>query len=180
MFMEMIRKRRSIRKYEDRPVDPETVDRLVEAGLRSPSSRDLNPWEFVVVTEAADLKKLASAKPHGSSFLANAPLGIVVCADESKSDVWIEDCSIACTFIQLAAESLGLGSCWIQIRLRGHDDGTAAADHIREVLGIPDHLTVAAVVAAGYPDENKDPHAFADLPAAKAHRGRFGEPYDFS
>ena len=116
MFSSLIQKRRSIRKFQEKPVENEKIEILIEAALRSPSSRGHNPWEFVVVTERDSLEKLSSAKIHGSEFLKNAPLGMVVCADEDKCDVWVEDCSIASTFIFLASESLGLGSCWIQIR----------------------------------------------------------------
>jgi nitroreductase len=109
MFSSLIQKRRSIRKFREKPVENEKIEILIEAALRSPSSRGHNPWEFIVVTEPGLLEKLSSAKMHGSEFLKNAPLGIVVCADEDKCDVWVEDCSIASTFIFLASESLGLG-----------------------------------------------------------------------
>ena len=65
-------------------------------------------------------------KPHGSTFLNDAPLGVVVCAEPEKSDVWVEDASIATIFIELAATSLGLGSCWIQIRERMHYEAQTA------------------------------------------------------
>jgi len=95
----MIEKRRSIRKFEQRPVEQEKVERLIEAALRSPSSRGFCPWEFVIVTDRTRLADLSRSKEHGSSFLKNAPLCIVVCADPEKSDVWVEDASIASIFI---------------------------------------------------------------------------------
>ena len=121
MFIDLLRARRSIRRFQDRPVEQEKIDILIEAMLRSPSSRGLSPWEFVVVTEKETLVRLSQAKSYGSSFLKNAPLAIVVCADPKKCDVWVEDCSIASILLHLAATDLGLGSCWIQIRLREHD-----------------------------------------------------------
>ncbi len=99
MFMSLIQKRRSIRKFLVKPVEKEKIEEIIEAALRSPSSRGLNPWEFVIVTEPDLLVKLSNAKIHGSQFLKNAPLGIVVCANPKKCDVWVEDCSIASTFI---------------------------------------------------------------------------------
>ncbi|GAG68481.1 unnamed protein product, partial [marine sediment metagenome] len=102
MFLSLVQQRRSIRRYLDKPVASEKIDRLVEAALRSPSSRGFNPWEFVVVTDNGLLKKLSKAKPHGASFLKNAPLGIVVCADPEKCDVWIEDAAIASIILHLA------------------------------------------------------------------------------
>src|ERR1043166_6616426 len=120
-MIELLRKRRSIRKFSAEKIAPEAVETLIEAALRAPSSRGINPWEFILADNPEMLGKLSKAKQHGSEFLKNAPLAIVVCADSSKSDVWIEDCSIAAVIIQLTAVSLGLGSCWAQIRERRHD-----------------------------------------------------------
>ncbi len=177
MFISLIEKRRSIRKFLQKPVEAEKVDLLIEAALRSPSSRGLNPWEFVVVTDRDILGKLARAKPHGSAFLKDAPLGIVVCADPERCDVWIEDASIASTFIQLAAESLGLGSCWIQIRERMHDEAKSAQEYIAEILKIPSTMKVESIIAIGYPDEKKPPHGKEALEYAKVHMGVYGTQY---
>ena len=111
MLISLIQKRRSIRKFQKKQVGAEKIDTLIEAALRSPSSIGRNPWEFIFVTDQSLLEKLSRAKPHGSAFLKNAPLGIVVCADPDKSDIWIEDSSIAAIFLHLAAESIGLASC---------------------------------------------------------------------
>ena len=108
MFLSIAQKRRSIRKFKKEPVEPEKMDVIIEAALRSPSSMGNNPWEFIVVTEPEKVMVLSAAKQHGSTFLKNAPCAIVVCADPEKSTVWIEDCSIASIFIQMAAESIGL------------------------------------------------------------------------
>ncbi len=175
MFLTLIEKRRSIRKFKDKAVEPEKIDQLVEATLRSPSSRGFNPWEFVVVTDKAAIQKLAQAKEAGSAFLKNTPLAFVVCADENKSDVWVEDTSIASIFIHLAAASLGLGSCWIQIRKRPHDNTKSAEAYIQELLKIPPHLKVESVVAVGYPDEEKPPHTKADLQFDKIHYNAYGQ-----
>lgn len=174
MFISLIRKRRSIRKFKADEVEPEKVARLVEAALRSPSSRGFNPWEFIVVTDRDLLVKLSGAKPHGASFLKNAPLGIVVCADTERSDVWVEDASIASIFLHLAAESLGLGSCWIQIRKRAHDESRTARDYVAELLDIPQGIEVESIVAIGYPDETKPPHEYDDLQHEKVFRNQYG------
>ena len=79
--LETLRHRRSIRRFSTQSVEAEKIDALLEAALRAPSSRELRPWEFVVVTEPATLQKLAEAKQHGAGFLAGAPLAIVVAAD---------------------------------------------------------------------------------------------------
>ena len=101
-MIKLLRKRRSIRKYAKKPVPASVQKRLVEALLRSPSSRDIRPWQFIMVDDPALLAKLSRSKAHGAEFLARAPLGIVLCGDETRSDVWIEDCSIASIIAQLA------------------------------------------------------------------------------
>jgi nitroreductase len=178
MFMSLIQKRRSIRQFQDKAIEAEKIDRLAEAAVRAPSSRGVNPWQFVFVTDRGMLDRLSRAKPHGASFLKGAALGIVVCADPSKSDVWVEDASIATIMLLLAAESLDLGGCWIQIRERSHSEGKMAQDYIRELLNIPNELQVEAMVAVGYPAEQKSPHGPKELQFEKVHRGVYGKPYE--
>jgi nitroreductase len=175
MFLSLIQKRRSIRRYLKKPVESEKIDRIIEAALLSPSSRGLNPWEFVVVTDRVLLEKLSIAKPHGASFLKDASLGIVVCADPEKCDVWIEDASIASIYVHLAAESMELGSCWIQIRKRMHDRNISAEQYIRELLSIPENLNIESMIAIGYPAEQKPPHTKEDLQYEKVYYDIYGK-----
>jgi len=177
MFLSLARQRRSIRRYENRAIEPETLDDLMEAALRAPSSRGINPWQFIFVTEPNLLKTLASAKQHGSSFLDGAALGIVVCGDPSKSDCWIEDTSIAATYIQLAAESLGLSSCWVQIRDRLHDADQPAEAFVSGLLGIPPGFRVECIVSIGYAAERKPPHSRGSLLFDRIHENAFGTPH---
>jgi nitroreductase len=177
MFLSLIEKRRSIRRFQDRRVEPEKVELLIEAALRSPSSMGNNPWEFIAVDDPDLLERLSRAKQHGSSFLKNAPLGIVVCADPEKSTVWVEDASIASIFILLAAESIGLGGCWIQIRERMHDGTKTSEAYISELLGIPEGMRVETVMAVGYPAETKKPHGREELLFHRVYRGSHGTPY---
>ncbi len=172
-MLELLRTRRSVRKYTDQPVAPDKVALLEEAVLRAPSSRGRNPWQFVFVTERATLDELSRTKPHGSSFLRGATLAIVVCGDEQKCDVWVEDCSITAFIAHAAAHSLGLGSCWVQLRNRPHDDQTSAEQFVQQLLGIPPHLRVLAIVGIGYPAEKKSGHDRAKLDESKIHRERY-------
>jgi len=173
MFMSLIRNRRSVREYTGQPVEKEKIDALVETALRAPSSRSVNPWEFIVITDKALLEKLSLSKPHGSAFLKHAPLGIVVCGDTEKSDVWVEDTAIASIFLHLAAEALGLGSCWIQIRSRMYDDNCSAGEHIAGLLDLPPRLTVESIIAVGYPEQKNAPHARETLQYEKIHYNSF-------
>jgi len=162
-MIELLRNRRSIRKYTDKDIEPEKIELLKEVVLRSPSSRNFDPWEFIFVDDQGLLKQLALCKPHGAKFLEGAALGIVVCADEQKSDVWIEDCSIASILVQMTAQSIGLGSCWIQIRKRMYDNHKTSEDYIKDLLNIPDNFKVESIIAIGYPAEKREPVRQEDL-----------------
>jgi len=174
MFIDLLRKRRSVRQFEKKDVEQEKIDLLVEAMLRSPSSRSLNPWEFVIVKDTQMLEALSRSKPHGASFVKNAPIAFVVLADPEKCDVWVEDCSIATLNIHLAATDLGLGSCWIQIRNREHDGEKGAEEYVKEKLALPDDRRVEAIVAVGYPKEEKDGHARSTLLDDRVHYEAYG------
>lgn len=163
IMLDILRDRRSIRKYSDRKIEEEKIEILMEAALRSPSSRGINPWRFIFITDREMLRKLSLAKKSGSGFLKGAALGVVVAAAEDKSDVWVEDCSIASIILQLAASSLGLGSCWIQIRRRMQSDNLTSEDYVREILGLPKNLRVLSMISFGYPDESKRPHPAESL-----------------
>ena len=175
MVMPEIQKRRSIRKYSEKPVEQDKKDIIVEAALRAPSSMGRDPWDFVVVDDKALLEKLSMAKPHGSSFLKDAALGIVVCADRNKSDVWVEDASIASTHIYLAAESLGLGACWIQMRKRNYSDVLTSGEYVASVLKLPEDMEVLSIIAIGYPAEEKKPHKGESLKYDRVHHNGYGK-----
>ncbi len=173
MFMELLKKRRSIRKFKKLPVESEKLQILKEALLRAPSSRGINPWEFVFVTDKQLLIQLSASKTSGAEFLKDSPLGIVVCADEKISDVWIEDCSIASIIVQLEAEDLELSSCWIQIRNRMHKEGMSSEKYIRDLLGIPSDYKVECIIAVGYPDETKRSHTIEELDFSKISDNKY-------
>ena len=180
MFNELIEKRRSIRRFTQEPVNQKQIAALVEAVLRSPSSRGFNPWEFVFVTDRHLLERLSSAKPHGASFLAEAALGIVVCGNPEVSDVWVEDTAIASIYLHLAAASLGLGSCWIQIRKRKHKEEEWAETFVADLLQIPPPLRVESIIAVGHPAETKPSHPRKSLQDHKIHYQRFGQPLELA
>lgn len=174
-MINLLRKRRSIRSYKPSPIEDEKVTILKEALLRSPSSRGINPWEFVLVDDKQTLVKLSRSKQHGSEFLKNASLGIVILGNENHSDVWIEDCSIASIIVQMTAEDLGLGSCWIQIRKRNHNEEISSEQYVQRLLHIPSHMRVLSIIGIGYPDEKKESLAEQKLQFNKIHLNRFEE-----
>lgn len=152
--------RRSIRRFQQKPVEPEKVDCLVECACAAPTAANSRPWHFIVVDERAVLDALGEAHPYGK-MLYQAPLAVVVCGDPEKSDFarlyWEEDCSAAMENLQIAAHALGLGSVWLGVR-----HSTEREQAVRHILGIPQKIAVLGIAAIGYPDEVKPPHEGID------------------
>ena len=172
-FWQLIAKRRSIRQYQPKAVEAEKIKMIMEAALRAPSSRNVQPCEFIAVTNPEILSELAKARPH-NSFLSGAPLAMVICVDPEKCDVWIENAAIAATFICLAAEALDLGHCWLQIRERTHSPEQTAEDFVRSVLQLPAQLKVVSLIAIGYPTTEKVGHPREELKFEKIHQDIYG------
>lgn len=170
-FHELLLNRRSIRKYTDEPVDADAVRLILEAALTSPSSKSVRPWQFVVVEDKEMLARLGKCKPNYATSIANAPLVVVVTADITKSDAWIEDASIAAVLMQLQAADLGLGSCWVEVRDRYGADGEPAEEYVREALGIPEEFGVLCIVSIGHKAEERRPIDPAKLLWEKVHIG---------
>lgn len=152
--LEAILTRRSIRKYENKPVPPETIDKLLEAAMVAPSSMNLQPWRFVVISDRAILDKIPEIHPH-AKMLKEAPLAILVCADTNAQDMegyWVQDCSAATQNILLAAHALGLGAVWLGIFPR-----TERMEGIIGLTGLPDDIKPVTLISIGYPGEVKSP-----------------------
>jgi nitroreductase len=101
----------------------------------------------------------------------------VVLGNPQICDVWVEDASIASIYIHLAATALDLGSCWIQIREREHDDRQTAEAYIADALNLAPHLKVESIIAVGYPAESKPAYPKEDLPYDKVSLNNYGMPY---
>jgi len=156
-MIDLLRTRRSIRKYQKKAMDGRSLEIMKEALLRCPSSRGNDPWTFIFVDDPDLLKQLSRAKEHGSHFLKDAALAIVICGDEMESDVWVEDCAIASIVVHLVAHSLGLGSCWVQIRNRTHSKEMTAEEYVRQLLHIPGSLKVESMISIGLAAETPKP-----------------------
>ncbi len=176
-MLSLLKQRRSIRKYKKDRLTKNEVEQLIKAVLLSPSSRNRRPWEFIIIDDQDLLTSLSNSKQNGSSFLKDAALGIVVLADPHENDVWVEDSSIAAIILQLTAQSLNLGSCWIQIRGRFHDASTTSEEYVRKILNIPEGYKVESIIAVGHPDEHKLPYDESQLNYQKVHVNGFGCKY---
>lgn len=168
-FEQLCRMRRSIRKYQNKPVEQEKIDYILRCALMSPSSKRTNPWEFYVLTDNDRLRRLSACRTYGSGMFDTAMAGIVVAADASLTDMWMCDCAIAAQNLLLAAEDTGLGACWCQVYGRETQDGGQAEAFVRELAGIPEHLTVLCVISLGYKNEERKPYDTDKLKYEKIH-----------
>ena len=172
-FKDLVRLRRSHRKFTDEEISAEDVQLILRAALMSPTSKSQRGWQFVVCDDPADIEKLADAKDMGSQFLKEAKLVVVVLGDPVKNDCWIEDCSIAAISMQYQAEDLGLGSCWAQMRGCGLSDGTSADTVIRGILDIPENLSCLCVIGFGHKADERKPQNEDRLKWENVHVGKF-------
>jgi len=139
-----LKTRRSVRAYERRPVPRDIIEDVIDCGRLAPSANNVQPWEFVVVTEAGMLRRLADRADYGK-FIAEAPVCIVVLCRDSK--YYLEDGCAATQNLLLAAWARGLGSCWVA------GDKKPYAGEIRSMVGAPEGYRLISLVALGYPAE---------------------------
>jgi nitroreductase len=172
-FTSLITGRRSTRKFKDEPLSSEQVESILEAALMAPTSKNAFSWQFVVVEDKDTLVKLAGCKKHGAAFLEGCALAVVVSGDANQTDVWIEDASIAASYMQLQAEDLGLGSCWCQVRNRRMEDGYESEQYVRDLLDIPAQFGVLSIIGFGHKDQARTPLDKSQLRWEKVHIGKF-------
>lgn len=172
-FKDLVQRRRSIRKFTDEKLTDEQVQTIMRAALMSPSSKSTTPWEFILIEDKETLSKLSASKKVGSKLLEGCMLAVVVIANPLSSDVWIEDTSIASLMIQLQAEDLGLGSCWVQIRNRETPSDTSSEDFVRALLDIPLQMQVLSIIAIGNKGQERAPIDEDKLQWEKIHIEKF-------
>lgn len=158
-FLEVIEKRRSIRKYADKPVGREILDAIVRIAQTAPSSRNSRSTSFMIVEDKDTLVALSQMRDYGSALISGAQAAIIVLGDTSKTDLWVDNCAISATFVQLAVTSADLASCWVHIngrpRLKAEPDGPGAVEYVSELLGVKDGLVPYCAIAIGYPAEQE-------------------------
>lgn len=172
-FSKLLKKRRSIRKFTTDKLQPDEVETILKAGLMSPTSKNSTSWEFIAIEDKVLLDKLSQCKKGASSFISKASLAVVVIANPIVSDVWIEDASIASIMMQMQAESLGIGSCWVQIRERQTKDETPSSAYVQDLLDIPMPYEVLSIIAFGYKEQEKPPFDEEKLQWEKIHINKF-------
>ena len=161
-FKELALKRRSVRKFSDRRVETKLIQELLDITFTAPSSKNLRTTRIAVTEDKGVLETVSLMRSRGSSFVQDAPLAFIIMGDDSQTDLWRENCAISATVLQFAAESLGLGSCWVQVFGRPHNesdpDGKTAEEYLRENYPCIPGYRIMCVVAVGYPADEAKPH----------------------
>ncbi len=151
--LQTITKRRSIRKFTNKPLSQQQIETLLQAAMLAPTARNAQEWDFVVVRDRAGLTKLMKAHPY-AQMLSTADCAIIVCGDtqrETAAGYWPGDCGAATQNILLAATDMGLGSVWL-----GVYPTQERMDAVANVLALPAHVKPFNIIALGYPDEKKE------------------------
>jgi nitroreductase len=164
-------RRRSSRKFLDKPIEPEKLELLVKAGMAAPSAMNGQPWEFVIITDPARLESLRTILPYGKFFASAA---IAVCGaplshgNPTSEMFWVQDCSAATENILLASYELGLGACWIGIH-----PVPVLKQVVHKFLGLPRSVKPLSIIYLGYPEFFKDPRTQYD--PTKVHWQKYGQ-----
>ena len=168
-LLDVMLKRRSVRKYTDDEIPNEKMNKILQAGLLAPTSRNLKPCNFLIIENKEVLRKIGESKEHGAAFLKDAKKAIAVIGNSMIADTWIEDSSIALAFMHLMAAEQDVGSCWIQIRLRKNKDGELAEDIVRDILGLDDYNRIVGILALGIEDGHMKAYTLDDIDKDKVH-----------
>lgn len=163
---EILARRRSVRKFTDRKVERGVIDVLVKAAMSAPSSKNTRSTRLMIVDKPQMLEDISQMRDFGSSFLKDAPLAVVVLGDTALTDLWVDNCAISATILQLSAEEQGLGSCWVHVngrpRKKDEPDKGTASDYLRLILPIPESWSPLCVIALGYAADYPAPHPARD------------------
>lgn len=170
-MLELVKKRRSIRRYSQEPIDRATLDAILKIALFAPASHGTKVVEFVVVENKETLDALARCKRIGAPSVRAAAAAVVVIVDR-RGELWIEDASVASAYLLLAAEAYGIGACWNHIRGR-QGEHASSEEEIRNLLGIPDRYAVLSIVAMGHKGEHKPAYSDADVSLRMIHHETF-------
>lgn len=153
---QILEKRRSTRKFSERTIEREKLQNIVDKALQAPSSRNSRSTRLWVVEQPELLQHIADMRDYGSAFVKNAPAAILVMGDKNATDLWIDNCAITATILQLAVVDEGLASCWVHVNerpvLRAEPDGKKAEEFLREKMGIPENYGILCAIALGYSD----------------------------
>ena len=172
-LLEIMRSRRSVRQYTEEKISDEQIKKILNAALLAPSGHSKYPCEFIVVKNRETLNKMSACRVAVAKMLNNAAAAVVVVADREKSDTFVEDSCVAMMNMELMATSLGIGNCWIQVRIRDAENGSASEDYLREILKFPENFACQSILSLGFPAKLPRQREIEKLNFDKIHEEKF-------
>lgn len=171
--LDIFRERRSYRKYNETVIDENLLKQIIEVGITSPTGDNFKTIELILIKEKSMLKKLANIRKFGTKMLNGAGAAIVVLVNTDKTDLWVEDGAISSSYMHLAADALGIGSCWIQVRARDTLDGGKFEEALKEILGIPDNMKPLCILSLGNINSRLPAHSKEEINWNKIHHEKY-------
>ncbi len=172
MFTDLIKKRRSVRSYSDKPISRETLQAIVDTVFYAPTAKNLNDVELYIVEDKEKLVELSTFRKNSAAHIARGQAAIIVLSDaEAAPETNRQDACIAATYILLHAAELGLGACWTNVNSGFDENDQPATIKLHKILGVPDKYNIETVISLGYPLNEPKPKIPRDM-EGKVHWGK--------
>lgn len=167
---ELFRKRRSIRQFQAKPVEPEKIREILSAAMVAPSAMNQKKYEFVVVTDKKQLAQLGKGGIY-QDFISRCAVAIVIVSEDVK--YWIQDAALVAGYIYLEATNQGLGACWANVQKNPKLLGGDREEYVKKFLGVPSDMRVLCMMGIGYPAEKKEDHSENEYNSSKVHKEKW-------
>ena len=151
-----IKKRRSIRQYQDKEIEKEKIEEILRAAMTAPSAHHRRPWKFWLVRDKGRKEKLSRIH-RWSSFVLNAPVVLVIGSEKDKR--WVENCAVVAAFVYLEATNQGLSTCWVQVRGMKTSEGKNCEEEVKKIIGAPKEVRILCLMPLGYPRTKPREHS---------------------
>lgn len=171
--LNIFRERRSYRKYNETDINENLLKQIMEVGITSPTGDNYKTVELILIKEKSMLKKIANIRKFGTKMLNGAGAAIVVLVNTDKTDLWVEDGTISASYMHLAADALGIGSCWIQVRARDTINGGSFEEALKEILDIPDNMKPLCILSLGNINSRLPAHSQEEIDWNKIHHEKY-------
>lgn len=153
MLKEIINNRRSVRKFKNEKIDHEKLEELLKYSLIGPSYGNSRPVQFIVVEDQDTLNTLSNIETFGTKYLADVPAVVVIFADRELSETWVEECSIAASYLQLLAQEEGFNTSWVNLKDGETKDGVQIQKFARDLFNLPANMSTLCMIPIGFGDE---------------------------
>lgn len=172
LLKDLIKKRRSVRKYKDKKIDREVLENILMYASMGPSNGNSHPVEFIVVDDKEKIEKLSEMNSFATMYLKEAPAIVIVMANTEICKTWVEEASIAASYLQLLCEEEGLSTCWINVKEGNTQDKISYEEYFKDEFGVKSPYRVQCLIPIGYKKMGTKNHEEFDI-SSKVHYNEF-------